>query len=319
MSKKPPLKVIAGTPERPLVIGDIEIQCYVLEDETRVLSQGGFLTAIGRSRTPKAGTGGMSNVDELPFFLRAEQLKPFVSNELSTSTLPIFFRLTSGQRTIGYNALLLPQVCEVYLRARDAGALLASQQHIAERAEVLIRGLATVGIIALVDEATGYQEIRENQALQKILNKFLTNEARRWSKTFPDEFWHKLIKVKGYPNYIALKRPQFVGHWVNDIVYSRLAPGIVSKLKEINPRTTKGDRRHKHHQHLTIDHGIPELREHLIRVMVLMDAASNSREFDRLLNTSLPKYGETLNLPNQRSWHPVEIKRRKIGNSEKLY
>jgi len=86
MSTKRPLKVIAGTPDRPLIIGNIEIQCYVLEDETRVLSQGGFLTAIGRSRTPKAGTGGMSNVDELPFFLRAKQLRSFISNELRTST-----------------------------------------------------------------------------------------------------------------------------------------------------------------------------------------------------------------------------------------
>ncbi len=77
MKKQQPLKVIAGTPDRPLLIGDIEIPCYVLEDETRVLAQGGFLQAIGRSRTPKAGTGGLSSVDELPFFLRAAQLKPF--------------------------------------------------------------------------------------------------------------------------------------------------------------------------------------------------------------------------------------------------
>ena len=31
----PLLKVIAGEPDRPLVIGDIQIACYVLEDETR--------------------------------------------------------------------------------------------------------------------------------------------------------------------------------------------------------------------------------------------------------------------------------------------
>jgi len=140
-----------------------------------------------------------------------------------------------GRSAYGYRATLLPQVCEVYLRARDAGVLLPSQRHIAERAEILIRGLATVGIIALVDEATGYERIKEDYALQKILDKFLTNEARKWSKTFPDEFWKKLIRTKGYPSYMALKRPAFVGHWINDIVYSRLAPGVVSKLKEINP------------------------------------------------------------------------------------
>jgi len=32
------------------------------------------------------------------------------------------------------------------------------QKHIAAQAEIIMRGLATVGIIALVDEATGYQD-----------------------------------------------------------------------------------------------------------------------------------------------------------------
>jgi len=299
MSEQRLLKVIAGTPDRPLVINDIELQCYVLEDKTRVLSQRGFLGAIGRSETITAQPSGGDNP---PAILAPNNLKPFISKDLAATTKPVEFQpLGGGRSAYGYRAALLPQVCDVYLQARSAGKLLPSQRHIAERAEILIRGLATVGIIALVDEATGYEEIRENSALQKILDKFLTSEARKWSKTFPDEFWKKLIKIKGYPNYMALKRPAFVGHWVNDIVYSRLAPGVVAKLKEINPRTTKGYRKRKHHQHLTVDHGIPELRDHLTKVMVLMDATVNSREFDRLLNTSLPQFGKTLDLPLDQS------------------
>src|SRR5690606_187703 len=153
-----------------------------------------------------------------------------------------------------------------------------------EQAYVLIRGLAHVGIIALVDEATGYQQIRESDALQKILDRYIKEHAHRWAKTFPDEFWHKLITIKGYPSYIALRRPAYVGHWVNDIIYDRLAPGIKKKLKEINPRSPKGHRKNKHHQHLTEDYGVPELRDHLSKVMVLMDASANKNEFERLLN-----------------------------------
>ncbi len=164
------------------------------------------------------------------------------------------------------------------------------------RAQLITSAFAKAGIIAAIDEVTGYQEIREKDALQKILNKFLVDEARKWSKTFPDLFWEKLIKIKGQPSYMALKRPSFVGHWINDIVYSRLAPGIKNKLKEINPKTEKGYRKNKHHQHLTGDHGVPELREHISKVMVLMDASSNDRDFSRLLNRSLPKYGDTLEL-----------------------
>ena len=296
MSKKP-LTVIAGTPDRPLVIGDIEIPCYVLEDETRVLSQGGFLTAVGRSRTPKSGTGGLSNVDELPFFLRAWQLKPFISNELRKSTMPLFFRSTSGQTTVGYNATLLPQVCEVYLRARDAGALHASQLHIAERAEILIRGLATVGIIALVDEATGFERIKKEKTLAAILERIIAKQLQPWTKTFPYEFYNQIFRLKGWTGPDGVKRPSVIGHYTNDIVYSRLPEGILEKLKTLNPTILKtGRRKHKHFQWFTPGVGIPELKEHLAAVTALMRAAPNWDSFKRNLVRAFPKEHENLPL-----------------------
>ena len=172
--RKQPLKVIAGAPDRPLAIGDIEIQCYVLEDETRVLSQGGFLTALGRHGRPQAKA--KEQVEELPRFLESANLKSFVSSELIKSSKPIPFRaLSGGSVGHGYSALLLPQVCDVYLKAREAKALRASQLHIAKRAEVLMRGLATVGVIALVDEVTGYQQLRAERALATILERFIAD------------------------------------------------------------------------------------------------------------------------------------------------
>ena len=45
-----------GSAEHPLKIGDIEIQCYVLDDGTRVLSQRGLQTGVGMSTG--GGTGG---------------------------------------------------------------------------------------------------------------------------------------------------------------------------------------------------------------------------------------------------------------------
>ena len=186
--KKTPLKVIAGTPDQPLIIGDVEIPCYVLEDETRVLSQQGFLKAIGRAEKAKGGHGA-SVVDSPPSFLAAKNLKPFISNELRKSTIPIPFQSSEGVRGYGYRATLLPQVCEVYLAMRDAGVILSSQRHIADRAYILMRGLAEVGVIALVDEATGYQKIREKNALATILEKFIARELQPWTKTFPYEFY----------------------------------------------------------------------------------------------------------------------------------
>ena len=288
MSEKKPLKVIAGAPDKPLIIGDIEIQCYVLEDETRVLSQGGFLKAIGRSRTPKAGTGG---VDNPPSFLASKNLQPFINNELIGSTTPIPFQipLIGGGLAYGYRAQTLPQVCTVYLEARDAGVLLPSQQHIADRAEILIRGLATVGIIALVDEATGFQRIREERALITILEKYIAEELQPWTKTFPYEFYELIYRLRKWPGPDGHKRSPLIGKDTNDIVYERLAPGILDELKRLNPKLPSGYRRNRYHQWFTPDLGHPKLKEHLAAVMALMRAAPNWSSFQRSLQRAFPK------------------------------
>jgi len=137
-----------------------------------------------------------------------------------------------------------------------------------------------------------YWDTVEGQRIDEILDKYLEEYARKWSKTFPDKFWVLLIKVKGLPSYMAVKRPQYVGHWVNDIIYDRLAPRITEELRKRNPRID-GNRHYKHHQFLTEDNGVPELREHIIRVMSWMSVARNERDFKRMLDKGAPKFGET--------------------------
>ena len=273
----------------PLRLGNIELSCFVTGEGERFISGRSMTGAIGM----KGRGQGMARISA------NSTLKPFMNNALIMAIEePVEITGKTPKPVHGYRAEILADLCDAILEARSAGALKTEQEkRYGQFAENLVRGFARVGIAALVDEATGYQKIREKDALQKILDRFLKDEARTWSKTFPDEFWQKLVKVKGYNSYYAMKRPAFVGHWVNDIVYSRLAPGIKDKLKEINPRLPSGERRKKHHQHLTEDYGLPELKDHLKKVMVLMDASSNKKEFERLLNKSLPKYGSNLELP----------------------
>ncbi len=298
MSKTEPKKVIAGTPDRPLVVGNVEIECYVLEDETRVLSRGGFQAALGRHRTSKRHQP--DDGVNLPAFLAAGNLAPFVSKDLVTASTPVAFKAPArGPVAYGYPATVLPQVCEVYLKARDAGALLPSQRHIADRAEILIRGLATVGVIALVDEATGYQEIRAKKALAEILEKFIAKELRPWTRTFPPEFYSEIFRLKGWPGPDGVKRPSVIGHYTNDIVYDRLAPGVLDELKRLNPPIAPGRRKHKNFQWLTGDVGHPKLKEHLIGVMALMRASPDRgwTNFKRILARSYPKRNEDVPLP----------------------
>ena len=290
-----PLKVIAGEPGSPLVIGEVEIPCYVLEGEMRVLSERGFLTAIGRSeRSPSRPQNG---ADKLPGFLSADNLKPFIGKAITAPTTPIVFQLPQGGRSAhGYPALLLPQVCRVYLDARRDGALLSSQQHVAERAEILTVGLANVGIIALVDEATGYQRVREERALATILERFLAAELQSWTRTFDYEFYEQIFRLKGWGSPEGVGRPQVIGKYTNDFVYERIAPGVLAELRARNPVMPQGWRKNRHHQWFTPEFGHPMLREHIHAVIALMRAASSWSAFRRSLDRAFPKIGDTIPL-----------------------
>lgn len=293
-----------ATHEGDFKIGDATIVAAVLPDGRRLLTQATFLRALGRSRSPKGGTGVLSTVDGVPFFLQADALKPFINNDLLMSTTPVFYREKSGKRSVGYLAELLPGVAEVYLQLRDSlfqqdKDIPAQYSHIIRACDATMRGLARIGIVALVDEATGYQEVRDRQALQKILDKYLTAERAKWAKTFPDDYYKKLFSVRGLKyDPTTTKRPGFIGHDTNAIVYDRLAPGVLRKLSELNPKTEKGYREHKNTQFFTADYGLPELKSHIEKVMFLMDAAGpgNFKQFKIMLERAAPKKGDTLPL-----------------------
>ena len=288
MSENKPLKVIAGAADRPLVVGDIEIPCFVLEDETRVLVQRGLATGLGMSKP--------SGV-QVRVFASSKSVRPYVSSDLvEVLNNPIRFWTPNGIGH-GYPATLLVELCKAVLAARDARALRKNQEHIAARADLLIRGLATVGIIALIDEATGYQEIRARRALATILEKFIAKELQPWTKTFPYEFYEQIFRLKGWPGPYGTKRPVIIAKYTNDIVYDRLAPGILEELKRKNPTLAGGRRRHKHHQWFTQDFGHPRLREHLAGVIMLMRASPSWTRFRASLNRAVPKRGTTIPIP----------------------
>lgn len=283
-------------------VGSSELSCAVLPDGKRVINQATFLTALGRSRSPKAGTGVLSTVDDLPFFLQAKALQSFISDELRETTPPILYVTKSGEKGIGYDALLLPKVAEVYLKYRDhmlkeKGEIPAQYEHIVVAADLLVRGLANVGIVALVDEATGYQEVRDRHALQAILDEFLAKELAAWAKRFPDEFYKQIFRLRGWEwKGLQVKKPQVVAHYTNDIVYDRLAPGILEELQKKNPKNEKGRRTAKHHQWLTEDVGHPALAQHLHGVIMLMKTSGSWEDFINKLNIAAPKKGANLEL-----------------------
>jgi hypothetical protein len=175
--KKPLVKAIK---EGPLTIADFEIRCYVLDtpQHERVLSRQDLLKALGRTANPPTRAPGKAPIDKTPSFLDATNLQPFISSDLRNSTSAIIFTNLKGNRMIGYNADILRDVCYVFIDAAKAGVLKPHQLHIAERCEVLIRAFSSIGIRALVDEVTGFQELRPRDDLQRYLDTFLLNGVR---------------------------------------------------------------------------------------------------------------------------------------------
>jgi hypothetical protein len=287
MSEKIPKAEFSGVIE----IKDLKIPCYVLEGGERIISTRGIMKSLGRTWRGRKYSG-----TQYPVFLEAKNLKPFISEELDAVLTPRIFKTDKGVVSEGFKAEVLPMVCETYLKAHDDGKVLTpSQILVAKKCDILVRAFAHIGIIALIDEATGYQEVRDRVALQKILDRFITDEWAKWTKTFPDEYYRELFKLKSMPYPPkSMKRPQYVGHWTNDIVYSRLAPGVLKKLKETNPRQPSGHRARTFHQYLTRDWGIHELREHLSNVIFLMKSCTKWEDFKRRLNRASPKYGDTM-------------------------
>lgn len=286
----PTLSATHGDDEHPLRIGDIEIPCYVLEDETRVLSQRGVITSLGMG----------SGADRLAAFAGGKGISPYISSELAAAIRsPIKFRPPrGGAAAYGYPATILADLCEAVLAARKAGALMPQQSHIAEQCEILVRGLARVGIIALVDEATGYQKDRSANALAKILEAFIAKELQPWVRTFPADYYEELFRLRGLPfPTTSVQRPQYFGVLTNDIVYKRLAPGVLDELKKVTDRNEEGRPKHKFFQKLTTNVGYPKLREHLGAVVAVMKLSDTYQDFILKLDRLYPRHGDTLPLP----------------------
>ena len=288
--------------EGAIPLGEAEVSCAIVGQDQRIITQATFLRALSRARSPKAGTGVLTTVDEMPFFLSASVFKPFITEDIMASTKPVFYRTKGGGKGVGYDARLLPQVAEVYLRFRDqclieTGSVPDRYDRMVRAADTIMRGLAHVGIIALVDEATGFQDVRARDALAKILEQFLSSERQKWARTFPLQFYKEIYRLRNWEwQPWNTRRPQVIARWTDNFVYDRLAPGITEELRNRNPTTRPGQRSAKHHQWFNPLDGHPALREHIAGVIALLRNAETWESFKRSLDRVYPKFGETIEM-----------------------
>ena len=235
-----------------LPIGDMVLDCAVLDNGARVLNATSIFTAFGRARK---GMNSRLEIDgtRVPPFLAAKNLEPFINQDVIERTYPIKY-LDGTKEKNGYVAGLLPKMCEIYLSARRTGGVLtASQEKLAEQSEILLSALAQVGIDALVDEATGFQYDRKHNALRLLLSKYIAEGLQKWLFTFPDSFFIELDRLYGNEPTTSRKRPQYYGKFINKYVYEPIENGYVkSKLNELNI-SEDGKRKGRFHQWLSGD------------------------------------------------------------------
>ncbi len=293
------LKAKYGSDKTPLRLGELELPCYVLEDGTRVFSGRGIQKVLGTSST--SGLWLSRFVETPGIKLELQEIKTGESDAYNKITKPIkFLRNNAGgsqSETYGYEATLLIDLCDAIIKTGELG--LIEDDSILKNANIIIRAVAKTGIIALIDEATGYDKAktRAKDELQKFLNSFLSQEAAKWVKVFPDVFFEDLYKMHNWNWTQTSKRPGVVGQWINDIVYSRIAPLILKELDIRNPKNGRGNRLYKHHQLLSRDVGLPKLQQHLETIHAIVVISDYKWPlFMRNLNKAYPQQYQQLEI-----------------------
>jgi hypothetical protein len=245
-----------------LKIGEVEIEGHVLSDGRRVLTQREVVRVITRGRESGALT---RYIDRLPG-----------ADPAAVASKTIQFRVPGGPAATGYEATLLIEICDLYLAAREAQTLARRQQGLAEMAEIIVRATAKLGIVALIDEATGYQAVRSKQALQLKLQAFIAEDMAEWAQMFPPDFWIQLARLEGV-KYSAKNRPIRWGKYIMAFVYDAVDPDVGKELRKINPDPHF---RKNHHQWLK-QHGREKVNNQVQQVIAIMKLCDDMADFKR--------------------------------------
>lgn len=265
-----------------LIIGGKEIACDVLEDGRRVLRHKTVSRTMGKGKP--SGEDMKRALDlKIPVFLSANNLTPYLEPIIQERGQQIYYKSKEGRKLIGYEANILPEACKVYVKAFYDGVLQKQQIPFANICQTILYGLASVGITALVDDATGFVQERNRDELQKILEKYISEELREWTRKFPDEFFKQVYRLHGWEYGKRPNHPQYVGKIINKHIYERLPPGILDELKNKNPVMQNGYRKHRHHQYMSEGVGEKNLEKQIVQTTTVMRLSENLEHFESMM------------------------------------
>lgn len=248
-----------------LKIGSVELPVYVLDDGRRIISRTGATDVI----TGRKGGGNLES------YLGVGALKGYIPDDWHEDMIEFAIPGVENKTVRGMAADTFLDICRAYVQALDDGALVTERQRdIAAKASMFLAACAKVGLTALIDEATGYQYERAEDALQFKLRLFLEEEVRKWEATFPDELWREFGRLTSWSGSIN-HRPRYWGKLVMELIYDYLDPDVAEWLRKHNPVPQKG---RNHHQWLSSQYGLRKLTEHIWMVIGLAKACHSMPE-----------------------------------------
>ena len=246
-------------------MGDAVIPCYVLDNGLRVISRSGVTNFL----TDRRGGGNLDN------YLSVSALTEYLPVDLSRHFVEFEIEEVTNRQVAGVSAETFIEICRAYTRALGAGKLDTDRQReIATKAAIFLASCAKVGLIALIDEATGYQYERASDALQVKLKAFLSEEMRAWEKTFPDDLWVEFGRLTNWKGAVT-HRPKYWGHLVTELVYSYLDADVSKWLKENKPKPRHGE---NWHQWLSDQYGLRRLVQHIYTLIGIAKTCQDMRE-----------------------------------------
>lgn len=282
-----------ATHQGRMALGDLELDCYVLEDGRRVFHKRGMAKALGLKSA--GGNAFMKTISRKGI---GSNISPELRDKIEN---PINFKPLTQDLGHGYEADVLAEVAKAIVDAKDAGRLTAAQEGFAAQAQILLNAFAKVGVVALVDEATGYQEIRDPNALRLLVQQYIEEEKREWEKQFPDLYYDELNRLYGSKRLtqtskgaVIQNRPQHFAKFTRTYVYHPLENGaVLEELDRLNPIVAStGTRKARFHQHLSLGYGLEKLKRQVQEVQTLVAVSDNVTQFKKLFQKRFPQQGD---------------------------
>jgi hypothetical protein len=270
-----------------LKIGDTLIDVYVLEDRRRLIHKRAMARALGLKS--EGGNAFMKMIS-------SKGLGSAIGQELREKIdKPIEFNPLSGDPAHGYSAEVFIEVCDAIIDAARRNLLTSAQQFLGIQAEFIVRSAAKIGIIGLIDEATGFIADKRREEYRELWDQFLREEFRTWEAEFPERLFDSMYRLYGLKRLDpkSFKHPRFFSKFIRKYIYAPLANSngaILAELEAKNPVVySNGGRRYKMFQFLSDELGMPALKAHLWQVVGIAASAPDKGAFERAFRRAFPE------------------------------